>query len=815
MPRRIARLLLVSAIATTFAVPATAADHRDSSFKRIATLPNYANNDNIGDETVSEIVAATDDGMTLVYTDGELDQLGFVDITDPENPMHPVPTGKFDLPGEPTSVAVLGNQYALASVNTSASLTDTSGVLVVVDISDLNNVFEVARHDLSGQPDAIAISPDGQYAAVAIENERDEELCVGGALSGSPVPEDGPVDPGDITKDECEAGGGAVGVLPQTAGGPTDTNDNLNNPPGALDVVDLSDVDPVNWIVSTVDLTGLADYAPGDPEPEFVDINDLNEVVVTLQENNHIAIVDLATLTVIGDFPLGTVDLVGIDATEDDIISLSESLNDVPREPDAVAWVGNRIATANEGDLFGGSRGFSIFNRNGRVVFDTGNRYEKLAVQHGHYPEGRSENKGSEPEAIEYGRFNGTDHLFVGSERGSFVAVYRLAGRGAPRFEQLLPGPLGPEGLLAIPERNLLVVSGEEDDPDFGVRSSIMIYGYGPGAPTYPQIVANSGNPTPFSALSGMDALPNGDVLAVWDSFYADSRVFRIDPDRTPALVKGSTEIVGGTGNYDPEGIAIAPDRTWWIASEGNRTGTRLNRLLQVSRNGVVLQEIGLPAEIEACRAAEYALEDNDGNKIGSIASLGAGFEGVAVYPDGDGYKLLLAQQRGWNYTTMGCQDLDDDPNDVDTSEPTQTRIWIYDPSTGVWDHRPWELAPVPMNASWTGLSEITQTDDGDYVLIERDNRTGDFAQLKTLVKVSGDDLLDGGITAAEKSVVDIIPDLEETNGWITDKPEGTAITRDGRVLLVTDNDGVDDWSGETWFLDLGELEDLFEETED
>lgn len=784
---RIARLLLASTLVATLATPAIADDDRGSSFKRIATLANYINNDELGDETVSEIVAATEDGMWLVYTDSEIEELGFVYIGDPADP---IPNGKVGLPGEPTSVAVLGNKYALASVNTSASLTDTSGVLVVVDIMTRS---VAAMHDLSGQPDAIAISPDGRYAAVAIENERDEELCVGGSFDGGAVPEDD-----DVAEAACENGGGVIGGLPQTKFG---------NPPGYLDVVDLSDSDPANWTVSTVDVTGLADYAPGDPEPEFVDINNRNEAVVTLQENNHIVIVDLEALEVTSDFPLGTVDLVGIDATEDDIISLSESLNDVPREPDAVAWVGDRIATANEGDLFGGSRGFSIFDRNGQVVFDSGNRFEKLAVQHGHYPEGRSENKGSEPEAIEYGHFNGTDHLFVGSERGSFVAVYSLAGRGAPRFEQFLPGPLGPEGVLAIPGRNLLVVSGEEDDPDFGVRSSIMIYEYGPGAPTYPQIVSNSGNPTPFSALSGMDALPNGDVLAVWDSFYADSRILRIDPDRTPARVKGSTAIVGGSGNYDPEGIAIAPDRTWWIASEGNRSGSRLNRLLQVSRTGLVLQEIGLPAEIEACRAAERAAD-------GNIGSHSAGFEGVAILPQRRGYKLLVAQQRGWDYTTMGCEDLDDDPDGSNPSEPSQTRIWIYDPSTGEWDHVAWELAPVPDAASWSGLSEITRTGDGDYVLIERDNRTGDFAQLKTLVKVSGDDLVDG-ITAGEKSVVDIIPALEANNGWITDKPEGTAITRDGRVLLVTDNDGVDDWSGETWFLDLGELEDLFEEDED
>ena len=190
---------------------------------------------------------------------------------------------------------------------------------------------------------------------------------------------------------------------------------------------------------------------------------------MTLQENNHLAIVDLVDphrhRSLSG---MGTVTLNGVDATEDGVISLTETQTDVPREPDAVAWVPGRfgklnIATANEGDLFGGSRGFSIFRRNGTVAFDSGTSLEELAVQHGHYPEGRSDAKGTEPEAIEYGRFGRDDYVFVGTERGSFVAVYKLDRFGRPSFEQLLPGPLGPEGLLAIPQRNLLVASGETD----------------------------------------------------------------------------------------------------------------------------------------------------------------------------------------------------------------------------------------------------------------------------------------------------------------------------------------------------------------
>ncbi|MGE0825735.1 MAG: esterase-like activity of phytase family protein [Candidatus Binatia bacterium] len=735
-----------------------------ASFQRVATLANYLNNGvaNIGKTTVSEIVAATRDGKTLVYTDSPGEQIGFVDITDPANPL---PDGVVAVGGEPTSVDVLGNQYALVAVNTSANFINTSGELVVVDIVTRVIVGSVA---LGGQPDSVKISPDGKYVAIAIENERNEDVEVNGVEGG----------------------------LPQF-------------PAGYLAIVDIIGMNPVNWVRRDVDLTGLASYAPEDPEPEFVDVNEDNEAVVTLQENNHVVVVNLVTGRVTDHFPLGTVTLKGVDTADDGIISLTETLPNVPREPDAVTWLrnGNRgayfMATANEGDLFGGSRGFSLFNRKGNVLFDSGTSLEELAVQYGHYPEARSDNKGTEPEGIEYATFGKDDYLFVGSERGSFIAVYEVNG-ARPKFKQLLPGPLGPEGLLAIPSRNLFIASGEEDDPSFGVRSTIMIYQLKPGQATYPQLVSDDvkGSPIPWSALSGMVAVPgHGDtLLAVWDSYYSQSNIFRIDASARPAVITDSLTIQGGSGNYDPEGIAIAPDHTLWIASEGNASDSRPNRLLQTDFAGNVIREVGLPAEIIACRAASS-----------SRGTLGSGFEGLAVLPDNGTYKLLVAQQRGWDYTTPACENLDDDAGGLNgRGEPNQTRIWIYDPTTDSWDYISWELAPLPANASWVGLSEITRAPDGSYVVLERDNRTGNFAVLKTLVRVRPGAVADGLISNSEKAVYDMIPDLKATNGWITDKPEGVAITDDGHTFVVTDNDGVEDWSGETWFLDLGSFPRLF-----
>ncbi len=738
-----------------------------SNFARIATFANYQNNAELADETVSEIVSVTANGRTLVYTDGALGRIGFVDIG---NPYAPAPAGSLELGGEPTSVSVLGNRLALVGVNTSESFTDPSGDLVVVDI---NQRSVLATFALGGQPDSLDISPDGKYAAIAIENERDE----------------------DITVDGIEGG------LPQS-------------PPGYLVIVDIKGNNPANWGLRRVELTGIAGYVPEDPEPEFVDINAENEAVITLQENNEVIIVDLAAGKVTGNFPLGSVTLNNIDATEDDNIVLAETLVDVEREPDAVAWVcrngtGNYyrqnclIATANEGDLFGGSRGFSLFDRMGNVKFDSGNSYDQLAVRAGHYPEGRSENKGSEPESIEYAEFDGKKYLFVGSERGSFIAVYQLV-RGKPRLRQILPAPLGPEGLLAIPSRNLLIASGEEDDPEFGVRSTMMIYKLRDGKPTYPQVVSaddEQGKPIPWSAMSGMTTAPGygNRLLAVWDSFYAESKIFTLDTSARPARITDAITIRGGSGNYDPEGIAVAPDGTYWIASEGNADGSRPNRLLQTDTAGNVIREIGLPAEIEACRAASA-----------NTGSLGAGFEGVAVKPTRDGYKLLVAQQRGWDYTTPECEDLDDDPAGANAGEPAQTRIWVYNPANNNWDSIAWELAPVPANASWVGLSEISSNPSGGFIVIERDNRTGDFAELKTLVNFRWSAVQDGIVSAADKQVYDLIPDMLATNGWISDKPEGVGIANNGRVFVITDNDGVDDWSGETQFLRLGKVWPLF-----
>lgn len=221
--------------------PAASVPNASKSFNRMATFTVCAQTGSScesNDATAAEIVAASQDGMTLVYTNSPKREIGFVDI---RNPSTPVALGALAMGGEPTSVTVLGTN-ALVAVNSSTNFVNVAGKLVVVDIATRAVVAEIA---LPGQPDSVARSKDGKYVAVVIENERDEAL-----------------------------GNGAPPQLPA----------------GSLVIVDVAG-NPGTWKTRTVNLTGIAALYGTDPEPEYVDINEDNIAVVTMQENNHIALV--------------------------------------------------------------------------------------------------------------------------------------------------------------------------------------------------------------------------------------------------------------------------------------------------------------------------------------------------------------------------------------------------------------------------------------------------------------------------------------------------------------------------------------------
>ena len=715
---------LTSVLALCAAAPAMA----EMTFNRVASFPVVSNMTAGADTaraTSSEIIAATEDGMRLVYTDSPLGVIGLIDIADPKTPK---PLGTVEMQGEPTSVTVVG-RHALVAVNTSESFTNPSGRLAAVD---LDSKSEVASCDLGGQPDSIARARDGSFIAIAIENERDEEVN--------------------------------DGAIPQM-------------PAGFVVKLPLKDGLPDCGAMQKIEMTGLAAEAGDDPEPEFVAVNDKGESVVTLQENNEIVVIG-ADGAVAAHFPAGTVTLEGVDATDErGALVFAETLENIPREPDGVAWIDDsHFVTANEGDYKGGSRGFTVWAKDGTVVFESGPALDLAIAKIGHYPDKRSDAKGAEPEAAAFGRFGETPLLFVGAERASVVAVYDMTDAKAPKLLQILPSGIGPEGVLPISARNLLVTANEADlGEDGGARSHVMIYERAEGVATYPAITAEGSDVAGFGALSGLAADPEvaGKLYAVNDSFYGfQPTIYTIDATQTPARITAALPVTRAgqpAQKLDLEGITSDGDGGFWLASEGNSEKMVPHGIVNVNAKGVVKAEIGLP---DALLAGQTRF----------------GLEGITRAGD----TLWMAVQREWG----------DDPKGM-------VKLLAYDTKAKEWGavHYPLE----PTGEGWMGLSEIAIHGDHAYV-IERDNLIGDKAQVKRIFRVKLADLKPAKIgetlpVVAKEKVRDLIPDLKAWGGYVQDKVEGLAVDAAGTGYVMTDNDGVDDASGETLFWTIGKVE--------
>ncbi|MBB3236206.1 esterase-like activity of phytase family protein [Phyllobacterium endophyticum] len=719
---------LLTALAASAAVPAAA----EPVFNRIASFPVASNLPNDADKskpTSSEIITVSEDGKTLIYSDSPYGAIGFIDIADPSKPQ---PGGIISIEGEPTSVAAVGANV-LASINTSGSKSDPSGRLDAINIA--TRKIE-ASCDLGGQPDSVAVSPDRTFAAVAIENERDEDLN--------------------------------DGELPQM-------------PSGNLKIFSLKNGAPDCATVKTVGLAGLSEIAPEDAEPEFVSINNENQIAVTLQENNHIAVIDAATGKITNHFSAGKIDLDKVDVKNDGAFKFDGSIKGVLREPDTIKWLDNdRFVVANEGDYRGGSRSFTIFSKDGRVAYESGASLEYKIVEAGHYPDKRNK-KGVELEGAEAARFGDTPYLFVASERASMVGVYKDTGKD-PEFVQLLPSGIGPEGVLAIPSRNLLITANESDlVEDGGVRSHVMIYELKEQKPNYPQIVSTSkedGTLLGWGALSGLagDLKEAGKLYAVSDSvYYSAPAIYTIDAKQTPAKITAALTVRRGgqpAQKLDLEGITTDNDGGFWLANEGDQAKLVPHAILNVNDKGEIKKEIALPEELLS-NQSRY------------------GLEGITRVGEGDDAVLWMPIQREWK---------DDEKGFV--------KLLRYDIKK-----KEWSAVSYPLDKTekgWVGLSEIT-AHDGQLYIIERDNQVGENAVNKRLYRVALDSLKPAKIgeklPVVEKTLArDFVSDLKASNGYVAEKLEGFTVDSEGNGYAVTDNDGVDDSSGETMFFGIGKV---------
>lgn len=293
-----------------------------------------------------------------------------------------------------------------------------------------------------------------------------------------------------------------------------------NDPVGTVSVIDTSNINNAQ-VVATAGFSGVTETGSNirkntgmDFEPEYIAVNQAGtKAFVTLQEANAVGILDLSTNSfekVVGlgakDFSLpgntidpsdrdginfGSHNIKGLympdgiesfesngqtfmimanegDLREDDGDRASRGeFSANPADPDL-----NRIRLSNtdssDGNLFApGGRSFSIRDENGNIVYDSGDELDRFAADLGIYNDGRSDDKGVEPEGVTLLDIAGAKYAFIGLERTttSAIAVYDITDPFNSSFVDMIvsDGDVSPEGIQAFVSGgvNYLSISNE------------------------------------------------------------------------------------------------------------------------------------------------------------------------------------------------------------------------------------------------------------------------------------------------------------------------------------------------------------------
>ncbi|NJM37750.1 MAG: hypothetical protein HC845_07765 [Akkermansiaceae bacterium] len=377
---------------------------------------------------------------------------------------------------------------------------------------------------VGANPDHIAFSPDGTKLLVANEGE----------LDGSAV---------NISTDTTV---GSISIISVPAA--------LTGVPATLPTA-TADFTAYDSQAAALTAAGVRIFGGGVPsrdfEPEYFAISaDSTKAMVTLQEANAVAILDIATATFTSVVPLGKKDFStgrhdfsdrdGVTSTgaattlinpttgnpvfglytPDAISSFTsggqtyyvtanegDDRNDF-LNPDETTTVGNaaydldnatfpneaalknlanlgRLTVSNapglRGDTDGdgdidqilsyGGRSFSILNSAGAIVWDSGDMIENIIASQfpANFDDGRSDNKGPEPEGVTVATLGARTYAFVGLERSHMALVFDVTNPLAPTFTGGLvrSGDLNPEGLVLVPAADspsgkpLLLVASE------------------------------------------------------------------------------------------------------------------------------------------------------------------------------------------------------------------------------------------------------------------------------------------------------------------------------------------------------------------
>lgn len=296
-------------------------DQAADSSVSVTALGSY--DTGVFDESAAEIVAYHAASKRLLTVNAKSGKIDVLDISDPAAPTK---VGEVHGGADTTinSVAVRADGLAVATVEPDADKT-APGEVIFFD-AGADTLGEVlGRVGVGALPDMVTLTEKGDYALVANEGEPAEDYSVDpeGTISVISLPKDvaapgeDAVRTADFRAFEGTLAGKGVHIFGQV-GASTSEAQNL--------------------------------------EPEYIAVDE-GKAYVTLQENNAIAVVDIANAKVDDVWPLGTIDRreVPFDASDkDDEINIANWPVKSILQPDSIAAYSadgtTYLVVANEGD---------------------------------------------------------------------------------------------------------------------------------------------------------------------------------------------------------------------------------------------------------------------------------------------------------------------------------------------------------------------------------------------------------------------------------------------------------------------------------
>ncbi|WP_166925287.1 choice-of-anchor I family protein [Flavobacterium poyangense] len=459
-----------------------------ASFKEIGSIT-------IGGEGAAEI-SAYDEKTKRLFTvnNSGTNQIDVIDLSDPTKPTK---IGKIDLTpyeGASNSVAIYDGKLAVALESTANK--QGNGKVVVFNTTDYSLIKQVT---VGALPDMITFSPDGKYIMTANEGEPNADYSQdpNGTISIIEVTNNYAVATLDFTSFSSQAAAlkkdgfrissfaksFAQDVEPEYV---TISDDSKTAWVTLQENNGVAKVDLVSKTITAIFPLGLKNY---NTTENAIDVSDKDDKIAF----NPWKVKGLFMPDAISHFSANNVPYF-VTANEGDAREYA-AYNDIKRMkdmkldptvfPDAATLkldtnLGRLNLVADMGDTDGdgdldemvsfGARSFSIWNGNtGKIVYDSKNDVDKKTNELGTYDDKRSDDKGSEPEAVVVAKIGTQNILFVGLERSDAFMTYDVTNPASPQYLQTVKTGDAPEGILFIPaaksptKRSLVVVSSEGD----------------------------------------------------------------------------------------------------------------------------------------------------------------------------------------------------------------------------------------------------------------------------------------------------------------------------------------------------------------